>query len=68
MLNKKSLVALTEDEQVGLRLIQVENCNKKNYQRYTWPNLILLFSEFYSLTTNFDFKQPLTGSIKARLW
>ena len=56
MLNKKSLAALTEDQQVGWRLIKVENCNNKNYQRYTQPNLILLFNEIYSFTSNFDFE------------
>ena len=35
MLNTNGLVALTEQQQVGWRLIKVENCYKKNYQRYT---------------------------------
>ena len=35
MLNTKGLVALTEYQQVGRRLINVENCTNKNYQRYT---------------------------------
>ena len=43
MLNKKSLVALTEDEQVGLRLIQVENCNNKK------------LSEIYIAKSDFTF-------------
>ena len=66
MLNTKDLVALTEYQQVGWRLIKVENCNNKNYKRHTQPNLILLFNEIYSFTSNFDFEQPLTGSIKTR--
>ena len=64
MLNTKGLVTLTECQQVGWRTIKVENCNNKNYQRQTQPNLILLFNEIYSFTSNFDFEQPLTGSIK----
>ena len=35
MLNTKGLVALTEYQQVGSRLIKVENCESKNYQRHT---------------------------------
>ena len=45
MLNIKGLVALTEYEQVDWRLIKVENCDNKNYQRHTYPNLILPFNE-----------------------
>ena len=57
MLNRKGLVALTENQQVGWRLVKVENCNNKNYQRHTLPNLILLFNKTYSFTGNFDFEQ-----------
>ena len=32
MLNAKGLVALTENQQVGWRLIKVENYDNKNYQ------------------------------------
>ena len=35
MLNSKDLVALTEYQQVGWRLIKVENCDSKDYQRHT---------------------------------
>ena len=35
MLNTKGLVALSEHQQVGGRLIKVENCSNKNYQRHT---------------------------------
>ena len=56
VLNTKGLVVLTEYQQVSWRLIKVENCDNKNYQRHTWPNLILLFIEIYSFTNNFDFK------------
>ena len=35
MLNTKGLVALTECQQVGSRLIKAENCKSKNYQRHT---------------------------------
>ena len=42
MLNTKGLVALTEYQQVGWRLIKLENCNNKNYQSHTQPNQILL--------------------------
>ena len=62
MLNTKDLVALTEYQQVGWRLIKVENYDNKNYKRHTQPNLTLLFNEIYSVTSNFDFAQPLTGS------
>ena len=64
MLDTKGLVTLTEYQQVGFRLIKVENSNNKNYQRHASPNLILLFNEIHSFTSNFDFEQPLTGSIK----
>ena len=66
MLNTKGLVTLNEYQQVGWGLIKVESCDKKNYQRHTEPNLILLFNEIYSFISNFDFEQPLTGSIKTR--
>ena len=36
MLNTKGLVALTKHQQVGWRLIKVENCDNKNYKRHTW--------------------------------
>ena len=35
MLNIKGLVTLTEYQQMGRRLIKVENCDNKNYQRHT---------------------------------
>ena len=35
MLNTKDLVALTEYQQIGRRLSEVENWDNKNYQRYT---------------------------------
>ena len=35
MFNTKALVALTEYQQVGWRLVKVENCDHKNYQRHT---------------------------------
>ena len=35
MLNTNDLAALTEYQQVSWRLIKVENCNNKNYQRHT---------------------------------
>ena len=35
MLNTKDLVALTEHQQVGWRLITVENWDNKNYKRHT---------------------------------
>ena len=54
MLNTKDLVALTEHQ-------LVENCNKY-YKRHTYTNLFLLMK--LSLTSNFDFKKSLTGSIK----
>ena len=47
MLSTKDLAALTEYQQVGWRLIKVENCDNKNYKRCTQPNLILLFNEIY---------------------
>ena len=62
MLNTKGLVTLTEYQQVNQRLIEVDNCDNKNYQRHTQPNLILLFKEIYSFTSNFDF-ELLTGLI-----
>ena len=34
MLNTKSLVALTEYQQLGRRLIKIENYDNKNYQRH----------------------------------
>ena len=62
MLNRKGLVTLTEYQQVNWRLIEVENCNNKNYQRHAQPNLILLFKEIYSFTSSFDFESS-TGFI-----
>ena len=35
MLNRKGLVALTEHQKVGRRLIKAENCDNKNYKRQT---------------------------------
>ena len=66
MLSTKELVALTEHQQVCWKFIKVENWGNKNYKRHTQPNLILLFNETCSFTSNFDFEQPLTGSIKTR--
>ena len=68
MLNIKDLVALTEHQLVGQRLIKVENWDNKNYKRHAQPNLILLFNEKCSFTSNFDFELPLSGSIKTRQW
>ena len=34
-LNTKGLVVLTEYQQVGRRLVKVENCDNKNDQRHT---------------------------------
>ena len=31
-------------------------------------NMILLFNETCSFTSNFDFEKPLTGFIKTRQW
>ena len=45
MLDPKGLVALTEHQQVGWRLIKVENWDNKNYKRNTQQNLILLFNK-----------------------
>ena len=42
----KGLVALTECQHVGWRLIKVENCDNENYQGHTKPNLILFFMKF----------------------
>ena len=64
MLNRKGFVALTKYQKLGWRLIKVENCDNKNYQRHTSPKLILLFKEMFSFTSNFDFEQPLTVTIK----
>ena len=36
VLNTKGLVVLTEYQQVGWRLVKVENCDNKNDQRHTW--------------------------------
>ena len=55
MLNTNCVVALTEYQQERWRLIKVENCDNKNYQRHAQANLILLFNEIYSFTSNFDF-------------
>ena len=35
MLNMKGLVTLIEYQEVGWRLIKVENCDNENYERYT---------------------------------
>ena len=35
MLNTKGLVNLTQHQQVGLRLIKVENWDNKNYKGHT---------------------------------
>ena len=35
ILNSKGLIALTEYQQVGSRLIKIESCRSKNYQRHT---------------------------------
>ena len=64
MLNTKDLVALTEYQQVGCRLREVQNWYNKNNQRHTQPNLILLFNEIYYFTSTFDFEQSFTVSIK----
>ena len=66
VLNTKSLVTLTEYQQVGWRLIKLENYNNKNYQRHTQPNLTLLFNEIYSFTSNTDSEQPLNNCLKSR--
>ena len=56
MLNTKGLVGLTEHEKVGWRWSKVENWDNKIYKRQTYPNLILLFNETCSFTSNFDFE------------
>ena len=64
MLNTKGLVILTEYQQMGWRLIKVENCE---YLSETYiAEFNLFFNEIYSFTSNFDFEKPLTGSIKTR--
>ena len=62
LLNTKGLVALTEYQQMGWRLIKVENCDNlpetyiaKSDFTFQW-NLL-----FYK---HFNFEKPLTGSIK----
>ena len=44
---------------MGWRLIKIENCDNENYKRHTQLNLILLFNEIYSFTSNFDFEQSI---------
>ena len=51
MLNTKGVVALTKYQQMGWRLIKVENSEN-------------LSDEIFSFTSNFDIEKSLTGSIK----
>ena len=56
MLNRKGLVTLTQHQQVGGRLIKVENWDNKNCKGHTQLDLILFLNETCSFANNFDFE------------
>ena len=88
MLNTEGLLSLTEDKQVGWRLIKVEKRDNKiirdihtksdfTEMKFTeivikfiklfyYIKFIIDFNEIYSFKSNFDFEQPLIGTIKKR--